>query len=606
MIDRLVLKPINELLGEHFYIGDYQRGYRWTKQQVNDLLNDIWAFASKPASKKDAEFYCLQPVVVKHKKWNTSEQNIDGWEVVDGQQRLTTIYIILNYLAKEFLKVDSLTEDFGKDSYSLKYQTRPNSEIFLKNIIEDKSNIDFHHISEAYKTVKEWFTNGDYAKDRTDKNKFLSTLLGKKTDERSVQIIWYMVDQNVESIELFTRLNIGKIPLTNAELIKALFLSSSSFEGDNPNVSITKKIEISQMWDAIEQELSDNDFWSFVTNAKQNDFPTKIELLFDVIANRKDKEIDHLFTFLFFLEKSKDGNNKLWDIWLEIEQCYLTLCEWYKDKNLYHKIGYLISEGEHIRDLIELSKKEKKNEFESILDKNIRKIVNFDIEALSYENTADYKRIEKLLLLFNVESIRANKNISERYPFKFHKGTQWSLEHIHAQNSESLDKTKREPWFKWLGYHQKLIEELINDGDGTDNINNLKMLLDEVINVNNEKLTWEKFNSLSTKIIETFSENSDGGSGDMHSISNLALLSQPDNAALNNSVFEVKRREIIQMDMKGSYIPLCTRRVFLKYYNDKLSAQQLYFWGKNDRDSYLNAIKNVLKNYLPQENLGQS
>ena len=397
------------------------------------------------------------------------------------------------------------------------------------------------------------------------------------------------------------------LELNNAELIKALFLSSSSFK-ENIDDSITKKMEISQIWDDIEQKLSDDKFWSFVTNEKQDHYPTKIELLFDVISNRKKNEIDPLFTFLYFLEKSKDGKQKLWDIWLSIEQYYLTLCEWYKDKNFYHKVGYLIAEeGKlNIRDLIELSLKEKKNNFESILDEKISNSVNFDIDTLSYENTGDYKKIEKLLFLFNVESIRANENITELYPFKFHKGVQWSLEHIHAQNSESLDKTKREPWYKWLNYHAKLLEELITDENNTDNINDLQILLNEINQFNNERLTWEKFNSITAKVIEKFSEKSDGHADEMHSLSNLALLSQPDNAALNNAVFEVKRREIIKMDIRGSYIPLCTRRVFLKYYNNKPSTQQQYFWSKSDRDSYLDAIKNVLEKYLPQEKIGQN
>ena len=97
---------------------------------------------------------------------------------------------------------------------------------------------------------------------------------------------------------------------------------------------------------------------------------------------------------------------------------------------------------------------------------------------------------------------------------------------------------------------------------------------------------------------EKFSKNSDDHSDDLHSVSNLALLSQSDNAALNNSVFEVKRREIIKMDKKGCYIPLCTRRVFLKYYNDKPSIQQYYFWDKDDRNNYMNEIKSVLNDYL--------
>jgi len=609
MNEPLELKAINQLLGEHFYIPHYQRGYRWTSLHVNALLDDIWAFATKSKHRiKHGEFYCLQPIAVKTKIWEECGENISGYEVIDGQQRLTTIYIILSYLAKEFLKVESLTEDYGKEIYSLRYETRPGSEIFLKEITKDKSNIDYYHIHLAYDTVKKWFTNGKNTVDRTDKNKFLDTLLGKQEDERSVQVIWYKVDSKQESeeaelknsIELFTRLNMGKIPLTNAELIKALFLSSSSFENNSHDDAIRMKMEISQIWDNIEQNLSDDNFWSFVTNKKKDKYATKIELLFDLIADKKKEERDPLYTFLFFLKKSKDQKN-LWDFWLLIEQYYLTLFEWYKNKNLYHKIGYLITVGESPRELIELSNSVKKNEFENFLDKQISSAISYDIEGLSYKKRTDYWKIEKILLLFNVESIRENKSITEFYPFKFHKNIQWSIEHIHAQNSESMDKTKQDPWFKWLHYHEKLIRELVDNNTNSKVLKQWENILEQIEEINNEKLTWEKFSTLSNIIIGIFSDQSDGQTDVMHSISNLALLSQPDNAALNNSVFEVKRRDIIEMDKKGNYIPICTRRVFFKYYNDKPSTQQYYFWGQEDRVNYLSEIKKVLNGYLLKE-----
>lgn len=600
MTEKLILKPINELLGEHFYIPYYQRGYRWTEHQVNDLLNDIWSFAQKDKS-NDKEFYCLQPIVVKKKSWVENEQTLEGFEVIDGQQRLTTLFIILSYLTKEFLKVESLIEDYGKETYSLRYQTRPNSEIFLKNIKEDTSNIDYYHIWNAYLTVQDWFTNGKNVKDRTDKNKFLSTLLGKKSDEKSVQIIWYIVEEAANSIELFTRLNIGKIPLTNAELIKALFLASSSFQNETHDESIRKKLEISQFWDLMEQQLNDDFFWSFITNVKKDEYATKIELIFDIIAKKEKNEIDPLYTFLYFLEKSKNKEVSLWKLWIKIEQYYSTLQEWFKDRNLYHKIGYLISIGENIRELIELSVKSKKGNFEQELEKRIKASINSDIEKLSYDKSSDYNKIERVLTLFNIESIRTNNNITEFYPFKFHKSIQWSLEHIHAQNSESLDRTKKEPWHKWLNYHEKLILEIAEDQSETDKNEDWNAILEEIKLYNNEKLTWGLFEQLSQKIIAKFSKEDEEGTNDLHGISNLALLSQPDNAALNNAVFEVKRREIINMDKKGNYIPICTRRVFLKYYNNKPSTQQYYFWGKDDREMYFNEIKLVLEKYLPQE-----
>ena len=79
----------------------------------------------------------------------------------------------------------------------------------------------------------------------------------------------------------------------------------------------------------------------------------------------------------------------------------------------------------------------------------------------------------------------------------------------------------------------------------------------------------------------------------------MALLSSSDNAALNNSTFDVKRNEIINKDKSGEYIPFCTRMVFLKYYTPS-ADNQLHFWGHADRVEYVNAINTVLKDYLEE------
>ena len=79
MVERLHLRSINDLLELHFYILYYQRGYRWTPQQVTDLLDDIWAFTREKTG-KETEFYCLQPVVVKAKTWVENAHTVQGYE----------------------------------------------------------------------------------------------------------------------------------------------------------------------------------------------------------------------------------------------------------------------------------------------------------------------------------------------------------------------------------------------------------------------------------------------------------------------------------------------------------------------------------------------
>ena len=88
--NQLVLKSVNQLFEYDFFIPSYQRGYRWTDTQVTQLLEDIWHFSQRDGKTK-GEFYCLQPIVVKRLN--------DEYEVIDGQQRVTTIFLTIKYLS---------------------------------------------------------------------------------------------------------------------------------------------------------------------------------------------------------------------------------------------------------------------------------------------------------------------------------------------------------------------------------------------------------------------------------------------------------------------------------------------------------------------------
>ena len=62
-MNNLEIKPISDLLKQSFWIPSYQRGYRWTPQEVTDLLDDIHDFQSNSIA-EETDFYCLQPLVV--------------------------------------------------------------------------------------------------------------------------------------------------------------------------------------------------------------------------------------------------------------------------------------------------------------------------------------------------------------------------------------------------------------------------------------------------------------------------------------------------------------------------------------------------------------
>ena len=597
--NRLVLKPINEILNEQFFIPHYQRGYRWTDQQVKDLLNDIDSFIPVQIQGQPNEetFYCLQPIVLKKcNEQQRTENELEGdwFEVIDGQQRLTTIYLIMHY-ANEMWEGKQKTPEI-----TLKYGTRKNSETFLKEILVEEDNtvtiskeyIDYYYISSAYDTIHQWVLNYEKENGKPfNRDKFKSKF------NANAQIIWYEVAQSENSTKLFERLNMGKIPLTNAELIKALFLNASSFPELSSEEQHVKRIEIARLWDDIEHKLNEPDskFWSFITNKKRNTLATKIELILDMIAQKKEDEKDPLATFIFFSKEQKEKG--LSEIWRKIEHYYLTLKEWFKDKDLYHKIGYLITAHSKVSvsDLVTKSISSTKTEFDDYLIDEISKTVNFEITDLRYED--HYWQIKNTLLLFNVETIRTSDAISEFYPFKQHKDSFWSIEHIHARNSENFDKTKKDSWLEWLGIHADILKEILTNKQF--NQKEIERVLIEIERYNNQQLTWERFSILFKAVNDIFVDDEESIDVESEGIYNLALLSQPDNAALNNAVFEVKRSEIIRLDKEGSFIPVCTRRLFLTYYNEDGINQQFYFWTKQDRLNYYKALRETIKKYLP-------
>ena len=554
----LELKLVGSIEGE-FYVPAYQRGYRW-KEEVKTLLNDIEEIG-------EGKNYSLQPVVVKR-------INENKYELIDGQQRLTTLYIIFKYI-REYLPKNQV-------KYSIEYETRKNSRFFLEESIDFKNtdinlnNIDEYFLNEAAKTITGWFS------ERNDESQAaidINTKLNKY-----IRVIWYEVDSSEDSTSLFTRLNIGRIPLTNAELVKALFLNR------NNGIDSRKQLEIATEWDIVEKELHNDKLWYFITNENPKYYPTRIELIFDLMAGKEKGEREKFFTFFQFDKEIKQRKEKS-ELWTEIMRYFQRLKEWYENNDIYHKIGYLIttdSGNKTIRNLINDSKQVTKTDFQKSLDNKIADSIKSSKEysELSYESKTDCILIEKLLLLFNVETIRQKSDESMRFPFDKHKQENWSLEHIHAQQSQGLNK--KEQWVGWLTLHRN---SLLNIDCNADQ----DLIKDISAAINDDKLTGERFSSLFNRVTTLLSE--EGSIEYTHSLSNLALLGQSDNSALNNATFDVKRNKILEMDRANDYIPVCTRRVFLKYYTSS-ESNQVHFWGKADRDGYTAEIEKILSAYL--------
>ena len=641
-MNTLELKSIAKLQDLEFYIPDYQRGYRWTRQQVEDLLNDIFEFSQK----ENAGIYCLQPLVVI--KRSSEEQLLDRvhaakdmdevkrilngqWEVVDGQQRLTTIRLILEVL--------------NCPCYDITYQTRENSAEFLNTITtkgekDAKTNIDFYRIYEAYKKIDEWLKEID----GKQKERFQNVLLNQ------VKFIWYETQENPK--EVFTRLNIGKISLTNAELIKALLLNKSNFDRrDDDKIRLWQQ-EIAMEWDVIEYALQSNEFWLFL-NAPGDERPTRIDYVFDMICrcdmlgckDEKDTS-DEFRTFRYFyhylaVQKQKEISlaQAVRTIWEKVREIFQTLQEWFDDMELYHYVGYLICMGRNIDEIYEhwiTTKPDFKEYLMSVIKdiipcKKIKDIENrvYEVDAEDSQTKGGSKtNCRPILLLHNLQTvINQNRILSAnakykngvfyKFPFHLYKLEGWDVEHIDSNTENGLDNIPSQR--EWLlnayfglqdktlrGQIQKFFKQYAGKASEQSEDSAKQTARDEA------------FTELKHQI-EDVGGNDRLSQNEKNKIWNFTLLDSSTNRSYGNAIFPAKRRVIIGKDQgkkfnsstidengqmvlgsaensPSAFIPPCTRYVFLKYYNTASFDPNV--WTRNDAEAYKDNIIEVLKNFL--------
>lgn len=385
-----------EILDKNFRIPDYQRGYRWDRKQVFDLLNDLKEFYQE---KKEKEFYCLQPLVVVDSGLKDPGGKVI-YDVIDGQQRLTTIYLLLTYL-EDVRKINYRNEDNLRRSamYQLSFQTRDVHFLIekkFKNEQEEdalKTNIDYFYMTCAYKAIDEWFANEKDVR-TTD---ILNLLLPAEyfiddnfdingDDELNkyvsdVRFLWYDVTQSEglgESIKIFRRINYGKTPLTATELIKALLFQTDKCE--NPEYKNALGIGRSYEWDEYEKALQNPLLWGMLTAGNDNS-ASHMKFLLDYVCrelvDRKAAEKSDLYskiklndddadyrivnTYLNFMSesevreyirkrnqdkityKNKCREERISDLWKTIQGTYTTFVNWFQDNKWYHYIGLIIS-----------------------------------------------------------------------------------------------------------------------------------------------------------------------------------------------------------------------------------------------------------------------
>lgn len=585
----LCLKPIYDLLTDErgnptqFWVPAYQRGYRWKPLQVTQLLDDIREFSQR-RNPQPEEFYCLQPLVIK-----ISEHDL--FEVVDGQQRLTTLLLILRHFNER------LAEKYRQKLFTLDYETRPQLLAFLDEPSESlaDSNVDYFYLFNAINTIERWFSKHAHQVDEIK-----STLLNK------TRVIWFELAAKDNAVDAFTRLNVGKIPLTDDELIRALFLKCGD-ASDSENA--VRQLKIAHEWDQLEKALQADEFWYFLSN-QQGRPQNRIGLLFELVAKSdglsdgaKQDEHSVFHAYSRKLKVSSTTSNE----WLRIKQTFMMLEEWFEDRTLYHIVGFLIHQGMDVAQICKLSLHTTKSAFERKLRKEvfIRTIGDEDIDALSPEalllcvserlDELEYGRhspsIRSLLLLFNLATLLGSPRSNLRFQFDSFKSGEWDIEHV--RSIASSRPMRPHDQVNWLNLCAGYLEAQKLE-DQVKQISQLLKSIHSFVERSKKDHSDEAFEALYKKLLAFFQENDEAPTD--HGICNLTLLDKKTNRSYKNAVFAVKRKALLDLDQSGIFVPLCTRNVFLKCYSPQ--ADNVMFWSKDDREAYQAEITRALVGFF--------
>ena len=581
-----------------FLIPTYQRGYKWTSvgenSQIQTLLNDLYA-----AFKISTDRYYLQFITLK--------DNGVSFEVIDGQQRLTTLTILFSVF---FHKCEEVNEDnFIKDK--LIYQTRKNFiEEFIYNNIEnlishDKwddfikaypshNNQDVFYIFHAVKAIGDFLTNIP----KEESISFFNYITDK------VQLIVNVLDREMSSEKIFINVNKG-VKLKDEDLVKGLLITKIPLDNKIENYRLTEneineiRSTLGKQWDEIVYWANRIDITSFYKQSTAHSIGWVIKLAFPHI-DTANLDIP-IFTTL---SKEYQKGEKATAIFEKIYATKLILDDWFSIPEIHNLLGFLLhSKSNYSLSHIWNELKECANKKDVVykLKELVRKEVPYDekekeLEELNFHDSKN--ALFNLFLMLDVAKYLPISRNEDFYNFKLINGGRWSIEHIFPQNPEDL---KNIALFSEqdLQILKDLLPQNIDISLDVEDENEKKKiiaLLKKIIGSQNKCIILQEEKEPLAYLLSN-------NANELHRIGNLSLLELGMNSSLSNNYFDKKRKIIVQKVSDGKFVPFHTYDVFSKLILD--SKTNLHIWSKKDIEEHEKYITNRMETlfvYLNENN----
>lgn len=545
-----------------FHIPAYQRGYKWSSDEngaVSILLEDLWDAYLAYATQQRKEYY-LQYITVKKNNVSVNNHSKNCLEVIDGQQRLTTLSILLSVFST-VLNKENISE--GKLHYAIRdnfftdyiYPNTALNGLIVKewNELEEDNNLnkqDIFYMFHAVKKCNNFLSNIE----KEHKEKFYNYLCS------NVKLIVNSVENHVESESVFKNLNSNRVPLTEAELIKGFLITKVGRIQFKQHKAHFKEIleiraNIGRKWDEISRWANNESIRNFFFNDKDG-----MHQLLVLTAMRVDgiKLSSSLFN-----DYHKYG--KADELFQILKNTQSMLNDWFINDELYNLLGFcrFAKKSPHnkLNFLIELLKVEDKKKLKDTLNSKKQELLQSEKEYkdLKYGDE-DNDKIHAVLLALNVFC----KGMEKRFDFYEFNQKKWSLEHIFPQSPEGKNK-------------------VLNDNEKLEILDMLgEKATDEIRDILNQSERTEDQKQIYYRALQEHKH--------LNSIGNMCLLTSSDNSSNGCMFFSDKRKNILKLIQKGSFVPKHTFDVFSKMM-DEIDNSDLSVWSKDDIEKHIQYIQ---------------
>lgn len=581
------LQSLNEIFNQKlFRIPDFQRGYSWGVNQLNDFWEDI-------ENLKDGQIHYTGLLTVEQvqkkdiltkEKWQDDiwllDSGINAYFVIDGQQRLTTSIIVLNEILKKFDKEEGLNfnkkelweEKFLFKSYGDTYKSfifgyekdNPSDEYFKTKVLGQHSSTSDKVPEQTLYTANLFFAQ-KYFRDR------LKNLTKQDIEELFRKIInrfkfnFYEIDSELDIYVTFETMNNRGKPLSNLELLKNRLIYLSTLLPDEIGAKSRLRNDINETWKTIYEYLGKN---------KDNPLDDD-DFLFNhwIMYFRYDRKESASYAKFLLNEKFTAKNtikNKidLKEIKAYIDSLAESVKSWFYLFNIEFS-NYSIETKEWIQKLNRLNMSAFAPLIMAILvkEKDENKIIEFT------------KAIEQyIFLVFRLSKRPTNTNNSHFYRLSslFYHGNNWgdgsktdiekitgNVKWMTAGEAGEGDDYVYHGWFDFQKF-QNHLKELFDKESGFYSWNGLRYFLYEyelhlqTVARGNEKISWSDFDSRKKEdsIEHIYPQTADNECWQLefnkynkkqkniilHSLGNLVLISQTKNSEIKNNCFDSKKK----------------------------------------------------------------